>query len=95
MAQFTVRVELHDAQWNDYDTLHAAMERKGFSRQMRGDDGRAYQLPWAEYDTAANLSSMQVLGIAQTAANTTGKKSSILVTDANHRAWSGLSVARS
>lgn len=94
MTQFTVRVELHDAQWTDYDTLHAAMERKGFSRQIRGDDGRSYQLPWAEYDSAANLSSMQVLAIAQSAANTTGKKNSILVTEARNRAWSGLSFAR-
>lgn len=94
MAQFTVRVELQDAQWTDYDTLHAAMERQGFSRQIKGDDGRTYQLPWAEYDGAVNLSSMQVLTLAQSAANTTGKKNSVLVTEARNRAWSGLSVAR-
>lgn len=93
MAQFTVRFELHDAQWADYDKLHTAMERKGFSRQIRGDDRRNYQLPWAGYDSAANLSSIQVLAIAQSAANTNRKKNSILVTEANHRAWSGLSVA--
>ena len=94
MAQFTVRVELHEAQWTDYNTLHAAMERQGFSRLIKGDDGHIYQLPWAEYDGAANLSSMQVLALAQTAANTTGKKNSVLVTEAKYRAWSGLSLAR-
>ncbi len=94
MAQFTVRIELHEAQWADYDTLHAAMAQQGFSRLITGDDGRTYQLPWAEYDGAGNLTSMQVLGRAQNAANTTGKKNSILVTEATNRAWSGLPVAR-
>jgi hypothetical protein len=46
------RIELHDALWPDYDTLHAAMEHQGFSRLITGDDGRTYQLPWAEYDGA-------------------------------------------
>jgi hypothetical protein len=94
MAQFTIRIELHDAQWPDYDTLHSAMERQGFSRLIAGDDGRTYQLPWAEYDGTANLTSVQVLGAAQTAANSTGKKNSVLVTEAKNRAWSGLPVAR-
>ena len=94
MAQFTVRIELHDAHWTDYNTLHAAMERQGFSRLIKGDDGHTYQLPWAEYDAAANLTSMQVLALAQSAANTTGKKNSVLVTEAKYRAWSGLSLAR-
>lgn len=94
MAQFTVRIELHEAQWADYDTLHAAMAQQGFSRLITGDDGRTYQLPWAEYDRAGNLTSMQVLGIAQNAAAATGKKNSVLVTEANNRTWSGLPVAR-
>ena len=94
MAQFTVRVELHDAQWTDYNALHAAMERSGFSRQIKSDDGRTYDLPWAEYDAAANLTSIQVLNIAQSAAKTTGKINSILVTESRSRAWSGLPFSR-
>lgn len=74
--------------------LHAAMERHGFSRLVKGNDGRTYQLPWAEYNGDANLSSMQVLTIAQRAANTTGKKNSVLVTEVRNRAWAGLSLAR-
>jgi hypothetical protein len=37
MPQFTVRVELHEAKWGDYDTLHAAMAKKGFSRLIVGN----------------------------------------------------------
>jgi hypothetical protein len=94
MSQFTVRIELHEAQWADYETLHAAMAHQGFSRLITGDDGRTYQLPWAEYDGTGNLTSVQILGIAQNAAATTGKKNSVLVTEAKNRAWSGLQIAR-
>jgi len=94
MAQFTVRVELHEAQWADYESLHAAMECKGFSRRITGDDGLTYQMPWAEYDATSSLSSMEVLGYAQQAANSTGKKNAVLITEAKSRAWCGLPIAR-
>ena len=94
MAQFTVRIELHEAQWADYDTLHAATARQCFRRQITSDDGRTYDLPWAEYDGSATLSSMQVLNIAQAATATTGKQNSVLVTEAKTRAWSGLPISR-
>jgi hypothetical protein len=94
MAQFTVRIELHNAQWADYDKLHAAMERSGFSRHITGRDGHTVQLPLAEYNGTANLNSSEVRDIAQEVANTTGKRNSVLVTEARGRAWSGLSPAR-
>lgn len=93
MANFTVRVELHKATWDDYDVLHAAMERKGFSRRLRGDNGLDYRLPWAEYSGSGNLSCEQVRDIARQAANETGKGNSVLVTEAVRWAWSGLQVA--
>jgi hypothetical protein len=93
MASFTVRIELHKASWDDYNTLHAAMERRGFSRLVRADDGRTFRLPWAEYDGTGNLTCAQVRDVAQEAANETGKRSSVFVTEAASRAWSGLQVA--
>ena len=42
MANFTVRVELHQATGADYDALHAAMEQVGFSRLITGDNGQTY-----------------------------------------------------
>jgi hypothetical protein len=93
MSNFTVRIELHDAQWADYEGLHAAMQRVGFTRQVTSDDGRRYQMPWAEYNGTGALSSMQVLNVAQTAANSTGKRNAVFVTEAASRAWSGLKKA--
>jgi hypothetical protein len=92
MANFTVRVELHQAQRSDYESLHAAMEQKGFSRVITGDDGRTYILPLAEYNGSGNLTSEQVRDIARTAANTTGKKNAVFVTEAVSRAWTGLQI---
>jgi hypothetical protein len=90
MANFTVRVELHKAEWNDYEQLHAAMEQKGFSRQITSDDGKAYHLPWAEYNGTGNLTSSQVRDIARQAADSTGKQNAVFVTEAVSRAWIGL-----
>ena len=93
MANFTVRVELHQAEWTDYDQLHAAMEQKGFSRQITSDDGKTYQMPWAEYNGTGILTSVQVRDIAKTAADSTGKQNAVFVTEAVSRAWAGLPVA--
>lgn len=93
MASFTVRIELHDATWDDYNVLHAAMEQRGFSRLIRADDGRAYHLPWAEYYGTGDLACNQIRDVAREAANQTGKKNAVFVTEAARWAWSGLQVA--
>lgn len=93
MANFTVRIELHSAQWADYDQLHAAMEQSGFSRQIASDDGSTYQMPWAEYNGTGNLTSAQVRDIARAAADSTGRQNSVFVTEAVSRAWVGLNAA--
>ena len=93
MANFTVRIELHDATWDDYNVLHAAMEKKGFSRLITANNGVTYRLPWAEYNATGNLMCTQVRDIAQEAAAQTGKRNAVFVTEAVGRAWSGLQVA--
>lgn len=90
MAQFTVRVELHRANQDDYDILHAAMEEEGFSRQIKSSDGARYHLPTAEYNRTSNKTREQIRDSAATAADTTGKKYAILVTESAGRAWQGL-----
>ncbi len=90
MANFTVRVELHNATWTDYESLHAVMEQNGFSRSIIGNDGNAYQLPLAEYNGSSdNLDSGGIRDIARVAADSTGKKNAVLVT-AGIRSWVGL-----
>jgi hypothetical protein len=90
MPGFTVRVELHNATYQDYENLHAAMGRAGFSRQIKSDAGKTYQLPTAEYIKSADVTRSQVLNQAKTAANSTGKTSGVLVTEAIGWTWDGL-----
>lgn len=90
MALFTTRVELHNASYSDYETLHAAMERRGFSRQITSDSGKTYHLPTAEYNRDGALTRQQVLDSAKAAATETGKKFAVLVSEADGRTWVGL-----
>jgi hypothetical protein len=92
MADFTVRVELHDATRTDYDTLHAAMEQKGFSRMITSSEGKTYELPLAEYNgSSATLNSSQIRDVARAAA-ATGKCNAVLVSESVSRAWIGLTA---
>jgi hypothetical protein len=61
------------------------MEGRGFSRRIASADGKAYQLPWAEYNGSGNLTSSQVRDIARDAANSTGKSNAVLVTESQSR----------
>lgn len=89
MARFTVRVELHGADEDDYDLLHERMERAGFSRQIEGGDGKLYHLPPAEYDFQGQETIEQVRTKAHEVARTVRQRPAILVTQGS-RAWSGL-----
>jgi len=85
---------LHQANWEDYEKLHAEMAKQSFSRMIKAGDGKTYQLPWAEYNGFGNLSNSQVRDIARTPAGTTGKRNAVLVTESAGRAWVGLEEVR-
>lgn len=93
MARFTVRVELHRADEDDYEKLHGAMEAEGFSRQVTSDDGIRYHLPTAEYSVDTNGSTADVLESARSAAATTNLGYEVLVTKSDGRRWYGLQKA--
>lgn len=93
MPRFTTRVELHNGDADDYETLHGAMERQGFSRTISNGDGVSYQLPTAEYNFDGNETKGSILDKAKKAADSTGLEHSILVTESAGRTWSGLDNA--
>lgn len=91
MASFTTRVELHDADSDDYEELHKYMEKEGFERFIISDDGKTYHLPTAEYNfTSSAVKRAQVLDKAKSAAAKTNKKFAVLVTESAGRTWYGL-----
>lgn len=50
MTDFFIRVELHGANSEDYEKLHAQMESHGFSQTYAEKNStRVFQLPTAEY----------------------------------------------
>lgn len=91
MPTFTTRVELHDVEGSDYDTLHEAMEAQGFSRHVvDGKTGIRRHLLMAEYSISGRFTLVQVRKKAQDAASVTGRSFSVLVTESKGRSWSGL-----
>jgi hypothetical protein len=94
MAQFTTRVLLNGyPSAEDYEKLHKAMKRRGFSRVIKSDDGEYYWLPNAEYDRQANVARSQVLADAKAAADSVSSSTEILVTESAGRTWNGLKRA--
>ncbi len=89
MAEFTVRVELHNADADDYELLHQRMASRGYAKEVQGDNGRMHALPTAEYIATKNLSVVQVrdevFAIAQLIKPSPYPE--VLVTEANNKAW--------
>lgn len=93
MAEFTVRVELHGAEWEDYDALRTEMLAEGFAATIAGSGGAAYELPAGEHAFSGEFARQQVLARARAAADRTGFSYAVLVTESAGRSWSGLDPA--
>lgn len=91
MAMFTVRVELHNADSDDYENLHQQMEAAGFSRTITTTSGEVFHLPNAEYSYTGNKTTEDVRDLARDTAKRVKAKPAILVTKSEgSRRWSGL-----
>ncbi|HEX6368091.1 MAG TPA: hypothetical protein VF006_04100 [Longimicrobium sp.] len=91
MPDFTVRVELHGAEWEEYDALRVEMEAERFSVVVvQESGGMAYELPAGEYAAFGDVTRQQVLARARRAADRSGFNYGILVTESAGRAWYGL-----
>jgi hypothetical protein len=90
MPDFTVRVEVQGAEWEDYDALRGEMETAGFAATVRGSGGASYELPAGEYVCSGEMTRQQVLARARQAAARGGFGGAILVTESAGRTWSGL-----
>lgn len=90
MRTFIIRVELHDATYQDYMKLHTCMGQEGFTNVIRGGDGAVYQLPPAEYRLAANCTAAQARDKATVAAQKVFTKYSVIAFEYMSAAWFGL-----
>jgi len=90
MAKFITRIELHNADSDDYEKLHEEMEIEGFTRTIQdGNTKKWYHLPDAiyRYDNSSIENTSTVLDKARRAANKTNKENSILVTKSDGSKW--------
>ncbi|MFQ6333986.1 hypothetical protein [Methylophilus sp. 3sh_L] len=92
MARFTVRVELHDASWEQYNELHKKMSLQGFTDTIEGES-KTVQMPPAEYNFEGSVTRQDVLDRAKNAASSVVKKYGVLVTESAGRTWYGLEEA--
>jgi hypothetical protein len=90
MAIFYTRIELHDAEWSDYETLHEQMANQGFTQTITADSGMVYQLPPAEYRIDVDVNKSDILERAKLAAKTTKKKHGIFIIKSAGTLFTGL-----
>jgi len=93
VAKYIARVELHDANGDDYETLHDSMANRGYGRTIVGDNGSTYQLPTGTYVTPETDATLVTAhNAAKEAADETGKSSAIIVASYVSARWSGLTI---
>ena len=90
MAQFIVRVELHDGTRDDYTRMHQLLAAQGIVDIITSSDGKRYKLPPAEYTYVGNATIDQVRATCQQAAAKVVQSYAVLVTQSVRIAWSGL-----
>jgi hypothetical protein len=85
MAKFTTRVELYgDPTWDDYENLHSAMRKEGFTQTISFEgETTIWQLPPAEYNRTSELDTYPIRDSAQRAASSVWESFGILVTKAD------------
>jgi hypothetical protein len=96
MPQFIIRVELYEANGEDYLRLHAAMDGRGFKSTIVLEDDSVCMLPTAEYLLlSSSLTTQQVLSEAQSAARTVSSSFGVIAVQVAEAPWvSGLKPAR-
>ena len=94
MSSFTIRVELHDATWQNYVNLAADLAKQGVTDVITADNGTAYKMSPAEYNYDGAVSIDDVLNAVDAAAARTGKQHAVFVTEATQRKWRGLQTVQ-
>lgn len=90
MARCTVRVELPNADYDDYQNLHERMSNNGFHKYIKSNDGVWYNLPNAEYNYDGNLDLEGVFQAAINVAKSVRVNAKVLVTESAGRLWYNL-----
>jgi len=93
MADFTIRIVLNDATWDQYEEMYEHLAAVGITDLIISNDGITYRMPPAEYNYQGDATRNQVLESAKAAAAKVVRKYSVLVTESKGRTWHGLEKA--
>ena len=83
IAEFMTRVELLNGDDHEYLKLDEYMDANGFKKTILGKV-EEYYLPQGEYHMVKNLTDDDVMSLAKSAANKTGKQFSIIVSEVSN-----------
>ncbi|MDY6955489.1 MAG: DUF2622 domain-containing protein [Pseudomonadota bacterium] len=90
MANFTIRIVLSDATWDEYEEMYQHLAAVEITDEITSDSDTTYRMPPAEYNYQGNATRDQVLEMAKAAAAKVVRKCSVLVTESKGRTWHGL-----
>ncbi len=90
MARYTIRIELHDATWDDYVKMYKHLSAQGITDIISSDDGTRYKMPPAEYSYDGVATRTQLLDMAKSSAGKVVRSYAVLVTESSGRTWHGL-----
>lgn len=94
---FIVRVELKDVPESKarevYEKFHNAMANAGYSKKIKGGDGKWYKLPDATYISSSSEEIAAIRTAVKAIADKTGYNSGVIVFDGTGTAaWTGLDL---
>lgn len=90
MASFTIRVELHNADSEDYDKLEKLLAAYLITDVIAADDGTLYRLPPAEYNYQGEKGRNEVMETVKAVAAQVVPSYAVLVSESRSREWYGL-----
>lgn len=93
MARYTIRIELHDATWDNYVQMAKHLAAQGITDVISSDEGVRYKMPPAEYAYDGSATRAQVLEMAKSSAAKVVRAYAVLVTESAGRTWHGLEKA--
>ncbi|MDB5201779.1 MAG: hypothetical protein JWQ27_1188 [Ferruginibacter sp.] len=87
MAKYTIRIELREAEPNDYTLLEAGMLTEGFRSTIGSTDGGIFKLPFGTYNMETPAGIDEVYKLAEKVANSTEKGNWVIISEAINRRW--------
>lgn len=90
MARYTIRIELLDATWDEYEAMYELLAKVGIVDSIADSTGATYRLPPAEYNYDGTATRAQVVDMAKSAASAVVGKYRVFVTESAGRAWHNL-----